>query len=198
MLKESMHISSYCVIGMTRDQKELIHLSTQIQQEFYNLPSHLKQEIEIGPGRDIGYKNTPDVKEFFQMRLNDVDEMPWPRKPESMEACNCYWQTDYPEVITALWHQLDNISRVVMSCLAVALELPENTFEQFMDPRIMPHNQFSHSIMGMYNYYAHEQATTTCLVHKVSVPPSSLTPLGHGTNLAYSLRCYPWFRSARY
>lgn len=77
-----MHRSTYCVIGMTSQQREIIRHAVKIQQAFYDLPAEIKEEIMIGPGRDVGYKDTPDVKEFFQMRLNDLEEMPWPREPE--------------------------------------------------------------------------------------------------------------------
>jgi hypothetical protein len=67
---------------MSQEQREIVSRAVEAQQAFYDLPASYKEEISIGEGRDVGYKDTPNVKEFFQMRLTDIEEMPWPRYPE--------------------------------------------------------------------------------------------------------------------
>lgn len=49
---------------------QIFHETHKVQKEFFSLEENEKQKVAITIGRDVGYKNIPDVKEFFQVRQN--------------------------------------------------------------------------------------------------------------------------------
>lgn len=169
LLTLCMHKSSYAVITMTEEQIRVIREAEAIQAVFYNCEKELKQEIAIAKGRDVGYKYTDDVKEFFQMRkASGIAEFPWPRVAH------------YQERITALWDLLDQMSRFFIGSMCESIGLPRDVLDDLFDTVPQPSGSFSHSIMGLYRYFGHRIETTTCLVHRdmglVSLIPRANLP----------------------
>jgi isopenicillin N synthase-like dioxygenase len=102
------------------------------------------------------------------MRKSNVPEFPWPR----VEG--------YAAKISKLWDTLDEIARFCIGSLCEGLDLPRDSMDNLFDPIPQPNDTFSHSIMGMYKYFAHRTTTTTCLVHRdmglVSLIPTAIQP----------------------
>jgi isopenicillin N synthase-like dioxygenase len=155
-LCDEVHRRSYAVITLPQELFQKFIAAREIFKEFCALEESVKNSIHIYPGRDVGYNNIPNVKEFFQMRrVAEEEKFPWPPG-----------LPNFKEIVTDIWNFQEELAREIMSYMATGIGMQAEKFLELMDPLVLPPNEFSHSIMGLYHYFQHNDLTETCYTHK--------------------------------
>jgi hypothetical protein len=90
-------------------------------------------------------------------RVAEEEKFPWPPGLPS-----------FKEKVGDIWEFQEELSREIMSYLAVGIGMSPQKFLELMDPLKLPANEFSHSIMGLYHYFQHSDLTETCYAHQVT------------------------------
>lgn len=151
---DQMHSKSYVILTLPETMARVFHETHKIQKEFFSTDENEKQKVAIPMSRDIGYKNIPNVKEFFQMRRSNVPNFPWPKNP-----------TTFQTVVSDVWNMQEQMGRQLMEYLAIGLEVAPQKLLNFLDYEQLPDGEFSHSIMSLYHYYYHPSLCETCYIH---------------------------------
>ena len=100
-------------------------------------------------------------------RVAEEEKFPWPPGLPKFQ-----------DIVTDIWNFQEELAREIMSYMATGIGMQPEKLLDMMDPLTLPPNQFSHSIMGLYHYFQHDDLTETCYTHKVSVEiPGSLNVL---------------------
>jgi len=108
----------------------------------------------INTKRDVGYFKLPQ-KEFFQMRLTDASDFPWPRH-----------QPQFKRKMLQCYGFLDELTRVCLEVLAHGIEVDPSKFLQLLDPNPLPSQQYSNNLLSVFRYFGTKQGTETCDIHK--------------------------------
>lgn len=78
---EDMKNRTFAIVRLPPELTQTIRRAEAALLAFYQAPQPVKDAIKIESGRDVGYKYTENVKEFFQMRFTELAEFPWPAAP---------------------------------------------------------------------------------------------------------------------
>jgi hypothetical protein len=133
---------------------------------FCDTPTSAKHEQRMGDDgeRDWGYVEMAEVKEFWQMRLNAPDPVPWPELAREYFRCN------------------SRLCRVALAALARGLETDEaHLVDEMMDAEDAP--GLSSTIFRFFRYYggaAQDTRQMGCLTHTdiglITLIPCSSSP----------------------
>lgn len=149
--------------------ESVMEVMEKTSQAFFDLPMETKIRIknvirgsmrgympygEEALSYTVGESAPPDLKEGFQMgRPNFSPEESYSPEVKSILFNANVWPPEMPEletVMTAYYKEMDRVTRALLRIFAVALKLPEGTFESDFDRPA--------SVIRVNNYPAQEKA----------------------------------------
>lgn len=122
--------SGFLVMTNHRVPDRAIEQMYSVTRQFFRLPTEEKTKVsgfrppgESALARTIGQDSPPDLVETFGMRaIGGVDSNQWPAQPATFEAT---WKAYYAT--------LDDLAMRLMRAFALALDLPEDWFDDKFD-----------------------------------------------------------------
>jgi len=149
-----MNKKGFAVIRLPSECTEVINKMWKISTNFFDSPHELKEACKILSWRDVGYLKTEGVKEFWQMRMSDVSDFPWPSFPE------------FKECMLEGFQLLDQVGRICLGLLAQGIKINPGRLIEALDHEPLGSGNFSNSILSIYRYFKHELVKESCDIHK--------------------------------